>query len=98
MTVSADYFETVNRCVDAALTYEQIAKATSKSKSAVYALCQRNNWKARRWQDPALRIRDKAICEMYSQGRTLQECGDAYRMTRERVRQILEKEGFDKRR
>lgn len=40
-------------------------------------------------------LRNAAIEEKYLQGQTLQEIGGVYRLTRERVRQILKKRGVD---
>ena len=42
--------------------------------------------------------RNEEICEMYVAGSTLQECGERFSISRERVRQILNKAGVPKQR
>ena len=37
--------------------------------------------------------REAVICALYREGRTLQEVGDVFGLTRERVRQILRRAG-----
>lgn len=41
--------------------------------------------------------RDRELCELFKTGKTLQQVGDVYGITRERVRQILVKNGIDER-
>lgn len=48
-------------------------------------------------QVDALAERNKSICQMYVDGHTLQEVGDKYGVTRERIRQILVKNGVTER-
>ena len=40
--------------------------------------------------------RDIAICELYLSGKTLEEIGDVYGLRRQRVQQILKREGYDR--
>ncbi len=37
--------------------------------------------------------RDTRICQLYTSGQTLQEIGTSFKLSRERVRQILRKQG-----
>jgi DNA-directed RNA polymerase sigma subunit (sigma70/sigma32) len=37
--------------------------------------------------------REAVICDLYREGKTLQEVGDVFGLTRERVRQILRRAG-----
>lgn len=40
--------------------------------------------------------REAVICTLYQEGKTLQEVGDVFGLTRERIRQILRRAGISK--
>lgn len=98
MTLASIPIETIRSLVERGLTYQNAADILGVSKSLIYSACKRNGITATRPIDPAIPARNEILLQMYRDGKTLQECGDRFGLTRERVRQILNKFGFSERR
>lgn len=81
---------------------EEIAAAHGLGKQAIYAILSRYNAarahrQGRGRKSGEFDSRNKEICTLYLGGKTLEEVGQQFTITRERVRQILVKNGVEER-
>jgi hypothetical protein len=56
-----------------------------------------DEWTKRNIYQATREVRDAHLDDLYRSGKTLQEAGDEHGITRERVRQILDERGIERR-
>lgn len=101
MTLSQNTKTLTKRYVEAGLDARQLAELFGIPYTRMRSRLVSMGLKATRiavTRDEPTPGRNQAICAMYLNGHTLQEVGDRYKITRERVRQILVKNGHTERR
>lgn len=81
------------------VTVKEASEKTGLSVNKVRGFSKQHGLKFKRpsRKTPEFIDRDSRLCEMFKTGVTLQECGDAFGLTRERVRQILNTNGISER-
>lgn len=89
--------ESVRECAEAGLTRKEAADYLGKSYSHIASIAIRNGISFVR-KPSNMSDRDAVLCQMFEAGNySLQQVGDKFGLTRERVRQILAKHGIDER-
>lgn len=100
MALSSNVVRLTERYVDAGYTVPELSELFGVRKETMRLRLKALDLKANRLpreEAAKLENRNDAICRLYTEGKTLQEVGDKYGITRERVRQILVKKGISER-